>query len=146
MTTTTMPSEVREGLCDPSPIHRVMAFGWYDGPEEGILQFGDHGPDFRFATLFKQKESDDAETWVYGLFPLPEGSLQRVVDGLSKFVHPRWPCWVPIWKFPTDGDTRLMDQLVDGIIAQSGPLTWIVVGPLVNGPIHVMAMPATKAS
>lgn len=146
MTTAALHTLIPEGKSDPSPIQRVIAFGWYDGPEEGVLQFGDDGPVFRFTTLFKQPETDDVETWVYGLFPLPDGSLQRIADALSKYAPPRWPCWVPVWKFPTENDSQSIDQLIDSIVAQAGPLTWIIVGPLVHGPIHVLAMPAAKAS
>jgi hypothetical protein len=146
MTTTTVPLRVPQGYCEQSPINRVIAFGWYDGPEEGILQFGVDGPVFRFATLYKQANDDDSDTWVYGLFPLPDDALQRVIHALTPLGPPKWPCWCPIWKFANDAEAKSANRLVDEVISQAGPLSYVVVGRMIDGPIHVWAMPFMRAS
>src|SRR5262245_10767151 len=39
---------LREGNNYPSPVTRVLALGYYDGPTNGVLQCGDGGPVCKF--------------------------------------------------------------------------------------------------
>jgi hypothetical protein len=129
------------GHNDPSPFARVLVLGWYDGPEEGILQCADDGPVFRFSTLYSQFCKDDRDVRVYGLFPLPKGSLAKVIEVLSKDAPPKWPTFTPIWQFPSEDDLKVANREVDSVLAESGPLQWIVVGHLSDGPIDIWPIP-----
>ena len=59
--TETAPAEIREGTNDPSPIARVIALDWYDGPTDGVLQIGNDGPGYRFALLDVRQSADEAD-------------------------------------------------------------------------------------
>jgi hypothetical protein len=142
------PPGLREGVNDPSPITRVIALDWYDGPTGGVLQVGDAGPVYRFIMLDeRQLESDDdTDLRVYGLYPLPADALTRLTDAIAPYMAPRWPVWFPVWKFPSDEIRQTVEAQTDGIINQAGPLTWVVVGDLGSGPVRALPVRAARAS
>lgn len=117
--------EIHEGLHYPSPAEKIIALGWYDGPTDGILQCRD-GLVFRFhsdgTVLDWGEEGEDLR--VYDLFPLPSDSLQRVVSSLASFQSPRWPLWVPLWKFPSAQDQEVVEKSVAAL--SGGYRQWIV--------------------
>ena len=147
VTTEANPLEFREGINDPSPISRLIALDWYDGPTEGVLQLGDSGPIFRFQMLDERIGSPENEdVRVYGLYPLPVESIDRLVELLSPTHTPNWPVWWPIWKFPSD-DVRLgIEKQTDEIMSQSGPLSWILVGHIGSGPVRALPVQVARAS
>jgi hypothetical protein len=139
---------LHEGLNDPSPIHRVIALDWHDGPTGGVLQLGEAGPVFRFQ-MFDQRIGvgpDDMDLRVYGLYPLPNDALNRITDSLASYHSPHWPVWWPIWQFPSDEIRRSVDSRIDGILQQSGPLTWVVVGDMGQTAIRALPVQIAKAS
>jgi hypothetical protein len=139
-------TEFREGVNDPSPIMRVIALDWYDGPTSGVLQLGDAGPVYRFAMLDEHQLPADTEVRVYGLYPLPPGAFERLAGAISSHMTPRWPVWVPLWQFPADEARQAVENLTDGILKQAGPLTWVVMGDLGGGPVRALPVRAARAS
>jgi hypothetical protein len=141
------PAELREGINDPSPIRRLIALGWIDGPTSGVLEIDD-GSVYRFVMLDQhQLETEDAvDLRVYGLYPLPADSLASLVDAIAPFITPRWPTWCPTWSFPTDEIRRDVEKRTDEILRRGGPLTWIIVGELNGAPIRALPVRAARAS
>ena len=136
----------QEGLNDPSPIDKVVALGYHDGPTEGLLQVGDCGPVYRFQTLDEVSDPDDLDLRVYGLYPLPNDSLSKLTEVLAPYHQPHWPIWWPIWQFPSDEIRQSVDKQVQAILDKSGPLTWIVIGHLGNSPVRAMSVKLARAS
>src|SRR6266568_2897931 len=117
-----------EGLNDPSPFTKVLALDWYDGPTGGVVQLGEGGEVFRFELLDKQQLAEtDIDLRVFGLYPLLPNALARLTAALTPTHEPNWPVWFPIWEFPTDEARSKVDQEADDILAQAGPLTWVVI-------------------
>jgi hypothetical protein len=146
--TEVVAADFHEGVNDPSPITRVIALNYYDGPTLGVLQVGDGGSVYRFVLLDqRQVETDDeAELRVFGLYPLPADSLDRLASAVSPHVPPRWPVWCPHWQFPTDEIRQAVEAKTDDIVHRAGPLTWVVVGDLGGGPVRALPVRAARAS
>jgi hypothetical protein len=140
------PVELHEGVNDPSPFARVLVLDWYDGPTGGVLQVGDAGAIYRFLMLDERQRGDDADVRVYGLYPMSDGALNRLIDLLSPYMAARWPVWCPVWRFPTDEVRRAVDGRTTEILNGTGPLAWVVVGDLGTGPIRALPVRAAKAS
>lgn len=118
---------LHEGMNQPSPVSRVLALGFYDGPTEGILQLRDSGEVFRFQMLdSRTAEGSEEEIRVFGLHPLPGDSLDRIAGLLGPFQPPRWPVWCPVWKFPSEEVKGAIDREIETILEQMGPLTWVI--------------------
>lgn len=118
---------LHEGMNQPSPVSRVLALGFYDGPTEGILQLRDSGEVFRFQMLdSRTADGSEDEIRVFGLHPLPNGSLDRITSLLAPFQPPRWPVWCPVWQFPSEAAKATVDREIDSVLGQMGPLTWVV--------------------
>jgi hypothetical protein len=112
----------------PSPVVRVLALGWRDGPTHGMLQCAPGGEVFKFDLL------DELRAWpteindlrVFSLAPLPGPALQELTDALAVFSTPHWPVWVPTWVFPTPADQEAVDRLTDRVLQRASPPAWIV--------------------
>jgi hypothetical protein len=139
------PAEIHEGINDPSPIGRVIALAWYDGPTGGVLQVA-NGAVYRFAMLDERQEADAVDLRVYGLYPLPGDAFARLTDAIAPHISPRWPVWCPHWQFPTDEVRRAVEARTDEIVNRAGPLTWVVVGDLDGGPVRALPVRAARAS
>lgn len=138
--------ELREGVNDPSPIRRVIAWDWHDGPVEGALQIGDGGPAFKFALLEETNGASDGDVRVYGLYSLPGDAFEQITTLLSSISAPTWPVWWPVWKFPDDATRQSVEIRLQEITDRVGPLTWVVVGDLANCPIRAMSVSALPAA
>jgi hypothetical protein len=145
-TATTTPA-FHEGLNDPSPIDRVIVFGWYDGPTAGVLQLGEDGPVYRFALLDEgQLAEDENDLRAYGLYSLPADAWSRLVTAVSPYMAPRWPVWVPLWRFPSDEIRQTVERETDQVLASAGPLSWVIVGELGTGSVRALPVRASLAS
>jgi hypothetical protein len=117
---------LRVGSNYPSPITRILALGYSDGPTEGVLQVGDQGEVYRFAVVdqFPGQGDEGTDLRLFGLFPLPPGALGELVTILAPHAEPRWPVWVPLWRFPSDSIRREVEERVDRVLALAGPVQW----------------------
>lgn len=106
----------REGSNYPSPVQKVLAFDYYDGPTYGVLQCGD-GSTYRFDLLTWDQETQDLR--VFSLSPLPRPGWEQLIALCSAHESPRWPVWVLGWQ---EGP----HEPVDAIKRQAGPVEWVV--------------------
>ena len=109
---------------EPSPFDQVLVLGWYDGPEEGLIRCGRCMRVYHFKFLGFADEEQGIR--LLGLAPVPDDSIDRVVQALSPYMSPRWPTWLPLWQFPTEHERQQVDSLIDGILAQAGTTTLVI--------------------
>jgi hypothetical protein len=112
------------GANDPSPVLRVIAFGYYDGATDGVMDLG--GTEYRFDLADESHNPDGCDERWYTLRPLPPGSVAQLVAVLSEYLEPRWPAWVPVWKFPTAAVQGEVERKVDAVLEQAGEPRWRV--------------------
>src|SRR5437879_7678412 len=76
-------------------VRRLIAFGYIDGPTEGIIDLGrDLG-----SYCFKVTAMDlERELRAVVLMRLPDERFEVLAEMLSAaFGPPKWPVWVPRW-------------------------------------------------
>lgn len=100
----------------PSPVQKVLAVDYYDGPTYGVLQCGDDST-YRFDLLAWEQETQDVR--VFGLYPLPRPRWEQLIDLCSAYESPHWPVWVFGWH---EG----IHQPIEDIFGQAGPVEWVV--------------------
>jgi hypothetical protein len=125
MPTATPPANFVEGADYPSPVTHVIGLGFYDGVTNGVLKTAD-GSVYTFDLTDEQYNPDGLDRRTFELAPLPATALDAIVRALEPHLSPRWPCWVPLWKFPSE-DARLdAEAAVDRILAGAGTPAWRV--------------------
>ena len=90
--------------------------GYYDGPTEGIIDFGDAVRVF----CFKAVAFDfDRQMRVSKLARVPSGEqLEWIVESLSSSLGPpKWPFWVPIWDFSDESERLRVEAELDAFCA-----------------------------
>ena len=50
--------------------------------------------------------------------------MTRIVDLLAPTHTPQWPCWCPIWKFPSQEIQVDVEKKLDRIMASSDEVDW----------------------
>lgn len=115
-------SDFHPGDNTPSPVSRVIAFDFYDGPTDGVLQLGSNGPVYRFEPAPAETQSPDTRRFL--LRRLPNDTLNRIVDLLAPYHSPQWPCWCPIWIFPSQEIQRDVEEKLDRLLATSNDVEW----------------------
>lgn len=110
------------GRNHPSPVERVIAFGYYDGATDGVMDLG--GTEYRFDLSDETHNPDGCDERRYDLRPLPPGSFQQVVAIVGEHLEPRWPAWVPIWKFPSAEVRAEVERQVEAVLGQAGEPRW----------------------
>lgn len=105
-----------EGAPFPSPVQRILALGFYDGPTEGVLQCGP-GRVYHFEILAWDPETQDVR--VFSLAPMPPAACDRLAELFARREKPRWPMWVPSWYEDLKEET-------DAVLRQAGPVEWVV--------------------
>jgi len=106
----------------PSPVVRVIALGFYDGPTEGVLQTTD-GAAYRFDLIAEEHNPDGLDDRTFALRPLPEGVFEEVAElvgaSAAVVVVPRWPVAGP------DRQAEI-DRRLDALLASARPSVWEV--------------------
>jgi hypothetical protein len=95
----------REQLLKPSDWRprRVLVTGYYDGPTEGIIDFGNDIGVFCFKAI---AFDFDREMRVLKLVRVASEQLEAILTSLTSALGPpKWPFWVPIWN-SEDEDVR----------------------------------------
>jgi hypothetical protein len=131
---------LRAGNDYPSPITRILALGYYDGPTEGVLQVGDQGRIYRFTLIeeFPGGGEEGTDLRLFGLSPLPPGALGELTTILSPYAEPKWPVWVPLWRFPSDSIRREVEERIDRVLALAGPVQWQVTASDLMGTLRTV--------
>lgn len=110
----------------PSPVQKVLALEYYDGPTYGVLQCGDDST-YRFDLLAWDQETQDVR--VFGLSPLPRPGWEKLIALCSAYESPHWPVWVVGWHEelhqPID-DIFQQAGPIDSIRRQAGPVEWVI--------------------
>lgn len=119
-TTTARPTGFVAGRDYPSPVVRVIALGFYDGPTEGVLQTAD-GAAYRFDLIGEEHNPDGLDDRTFALRPLSSGAFEEVAElvggSAAAVVVPRWPVAGPDRQ--ADIDRRL-----DALLASARPSAW----------------------
>ncbi len=107
----------REGANYLSPVQKVLIFGWYDGPTDGVLQCRD-GQVHRFDLLAWEPATQDLR--VFGLYPMPSAAWEQLIAicGGDRF---RWQ--------------EQLRQPIEDVIRQAGPVEWVVATEDLQGEI-----------
>ncbi|MBY0458404.1 MAG: hypothetical protein K2V38_13775 [Gemmataceae bacterium] len=124
MATATRPAGFVEGADYPSPVTHVVGLGFYDGVTNGVLRTAD-------GAVYVFDVADDADPAAAGprafaLSPLPAGTFEEVVRAIEPHIAPRWPCWVPVWKFPSEEVRAATDARLDCLLSTAGTPAWRV--------------------
>jgi hypothetical protein len=128
-------AEWREGASYLSPVTRVLALGFYDGPTNGLLQCGANGPVYKFDLLDEVWDAEGQDLRVFSLAPVFSTALAQLAEAYANLLTPRWPVWAPIWSFPTASEQAAMEALTDQVLQQAGPVQWVIATRDLMGPI-----------
>src|SRR5262249_1075903 len=104
--------------------------GYYDGPVEGVIQFGNGGPVFRF--MMPDKEAQLARQWFprdYTFHPMQADALDRLESVLAEHLTPDRPAWYVNCQFDNPGMEQEMEARVAAILAEASPPAWLVTAP-----------------
>lgn len=118
----------------PSPITRVLALGYYDGPVNGLLQCGPNGPHYKFDLLTWDIKTQDLR--IFSLAQLPSAAWQQLTEAYERFWEPRWPIWCPLWQFPTEVDRNATERLTKDVLDQAESPTWVIAATDLLGEIQ----------
>ena len=75
-----------EGGAFPSPVLKILALGYYDGPTDGLLQC-ENGLVYRFEILAWDSEAQDVR--VFSLAPMPPTAFDRLAELFARREKPR---------------------------------------------------------
>ncbi len=115
----------REGANYPSPVEKVLAFSFYDGPTDGVLRCVD-GQVYRFDLLAWEEQTQDLR--VFSLSPLAPAEWARLIALCSSHDFPRWPSWGFRWQ-------EQLRQPIQDILRQASPVEWVIATEDLQGEI-----------
>ena len=88
---------------DRSPFSRIIVFDYYDGPLQRVAACSVCGN----AYVYHAKAWEpDKDVRIFELRLLADHAFGGIVDLCSALGTPKWPVWVPLWKFQTTADER----------------------------------------
>ena len=119
------PLDLVEGEEYPSPVTHIIGLDYYDGVLAGVLKTGG-GSVYRFDWTAEEFNSEGLDRRIFVLAPLPTKSFETILSAIAPHVTPHWPCWVPIWKFPTEEVRRAVEEQIDRVLATAGKPAWRV--------------------
>lgn len=126
---------ITNGAPSPAPENpfgaptRMILLGYYDGPTEGVIQFG-NGSVYRF--VMPDEEDQLCRHWFprdYEFHPLPPDALDRLEAVLAEHLTPQRPAWYVNWDFATPDIERETDERAAAVLAEAGPAAWLVTVP-----------------
>ena len=118
-----------------SPFAKMICFGWYDGPTEGVILCERCSASYRFEMVAADVGKYDYSSWdrgeeirIFTLAELPTGAWEQFVALLSQTVTPTWPVWY--WnstdKFSSADAEKDFIQKLHRIFHHSSPPTLVV--------------------
>jgi hypothetical protein len=106
---------------------RMIVLGFYDGPTEGVIQFGDGGSVYHFKQEGEEvPAAGEIDTRRYCFHPLPADALDRITAAIEPHIAPSWPFWFPIWLFPSPEIQASVDAAIEAILNEAAPAEWLV--------------------
>lgn len=112
---------ITNGTHAASTVTRVLILGYYDGATNGVLQFGDDGPVYRFDMTDERLTVDGCDERTFELRPLPFDALSQLVAILAPYHQADGPVWSPLWTFPSEEARLAVEQAFDKILDGAGP-------------------------
>jgi hypothetical protein len=104
---------LKEAKSVPSPFSRIIAFGYYDGPFEGVLVCEECAEEYVFRTAAWKHDEDIR---IYELQRVARGAFDAVLAVCSALGTPTWPVWVPRWEFPTHAQQGEADRQLGSLL------------------------------
>lgn len=106
-------------LQDDGPLFgRIICTDWYDGVLSGFAECRQCGAAYWFSVVGWDTSSS---VRVYAFMPLGDGEFEHVLDSLSALGSPRWPIWIPIWRFLDEAERLGAESQIAASIAGAGP-------------------------
>lgn len=99
-----------------SPFSKLIALGYYDGPTSGLVQCDTCSAVYRFEML---DWDEDEDVRIFSLSPLPAEAFDQIVKVCEQSSSPKWPIWVPIWKFASSAEENQANQEIEQILNQA---------------------------
>src|SRR5687768_1561221 len=138
------------GMGTASPLSKMVALGFDDGPTEGIVCCENCSSAYRFETLAIDFDGRyDHPSWdrgeelrVFALTSLPPETFDRIVDWLSSIESPRWPVWAPGVGSPSSELARVIEaEVVPALAGSSGPRLLIAAANLLATIVAIRDFP-----
>ena len=80
---------------------RMIVFEYYDGPVEGVIEFGEAAGCFASKCSTQNRElSTNGKTRDFVFQPLPADALDRIVIAIEPYIAPTWPVWCRTLEIP----------------------------------------------
>ena len=103
---------------------RVLVTGYYDGPTEGIIDLGGNVGVFCFEEV---AFDNDRQTRVSKLSPVPVEQLESIIAALSSALgSPKWPFWMPLWRFEDENVRREIEAELDALCTTTEATTAVL--------------------
>ena len=125
MTPATRPANFVEGREYPSPVTHLIAFDYSNGVTEGALKTGD-GSVYHFNFVGGEADLAKSGPRTFELTPLPASAFEAIVGALEPYAAPKWPCWIPLWTYPSDAVRATVEAAIDRALATAEQPTWRV--------------------
>ena len=125
METTTRPTNFVDGDEYPSPVTHVIGFGYSDGVTSGVLKTADASV-YSFDMTGDEYNADGLDLRTFELAPLAAGAFADIVSALERHFEPCWPCWVPVWTFPSEESRTATEARIDRVLMTAGKPVWRV--------------------
>ena len=116
--------DLHAGLLDPAgPLGKLIVFGYYDGPTDGVALCAADTHAYRFSLIGWNKIQ---ERRLFTFSRLNTAAFGEIADLVCRVdASPRWPVWVPKWQ--TEGAEMLgIEARLAALLAEADPATLIV--------------------
>jgi len=115
--------------------YRVLVTEFYDGAVEGLIQFTESGPVY----LFRMVGDVNTRPRSWDLQPMPWNAIEEFVRIVAPHLTPKWPVWVPVWKFPTPEIEEAMMAQTQSILDAADDAVWQIKSDDLYGFSHCTA-------
>jgi hypothetical protein len=113
-TTQQMQTISKELSAQFSGSRRLISFDYYDGTTSGIVHLESEQLDYKYDLVAWDDKQDDR---VFCL-TLLGAVLDGLVDALSVLGKPTWPCWYPVWQFPSEPIRIEIEKVIESITSK----------------------------
>jgi hypothetical protein len=107
-------------------VELTIILDWHDRPEEGFLSLARPVSSWYFQLYAEKRDEEDLDDCLFMLSPAPEDALRRLTEVLAGDQGPPRRHWIPLWQFPDAEAKRQAEEVVDALIAATGPPEVIV--------------------